>query len=184
MRRPPRLDFGVRPGLDCRMTLTAIFDGVGAAVAADVNNAKATFKVSQHLAGVTEVHGTTGTGHRVVVDEPPSLGGGNVGATPLEYALAALGSCQLITYRLWAAKLGVRVDTLSVEVEGDLDVRGFFGLDPNVRPGFGAVRVRVHLRGPETPARYAELQRTVDAHCPVFDAFTKATPVQVELKVG
>lgn len=177
-------DFAPRPAFDARMSLTAVFDGVGAAVAADVNNAKATFQVRQELKGLTEVHGTTGTGHRVVVDEPMSLGGGNVGATPLEYALAALGSCQLITYRFWAAKLGVRFDTLSVEVEGDLDVRGFFGLDAKVRPGFGAVRVRLHIRGPETAARYAELQRTVDSHCPIFDAFTKATPVQVELKVG
>jgi uncharacterized OsmC-like protein len=166
------------------MSLTAIFDGVGAAVAADVNNAKATFRVAQELKGVTEVHGTTGTGHRVVVDEPPSLGGGNVGATPLEYALAAIGSCQLITYRLWAAKLGVRFDALSVEVEGDIDVRGFFGLDPKVRPGFGAIRVRLRVRGPETKARYDELRRVVDAHCPVFDLFTAATPVSVELTTG
>ena len=166
------------------MSLTAVFDGVGAAVAVDVNNAKATFQVRQQLAGVTEVHGTTGTGHRIVVDEPQSLGGGNAGATPLELALAALGSCQLITYRFWAAKLGVRFDTLSVEVEGDLDVRGFFGLDPKVRPGFGALRVKLRIQGPESPARYEELRRVVDAHCPVFDLCSNAAPVKVEMRVG
>jgi hypothetical protein len=41
--------------------------------------------------------------------------------------------------------------------------------------------VRVRVRGPETAARYEELRRVVDAHCPVFDLFTRATPVTVEL---
>jgi len=166
------------------MSLNAVFEGVGAAVAADANNAKATFQVSQQLAGLMECHGKTGTGHRVVVDEPQSLGGGNAGATPLEYALAALGSCQLITYRLWADRLGIRFDKLSVEVEGDLDVRGVFGLDPKVRPGFGAVRVHLRISGPEPRTRYEELQRAVDAHCPIFDAFSNATPIATALHVG
>jgi uncharacterized OsmC-like protein len=155
------------------MSLNAVFEGVGAAVAADVGNAKASVQVSQELAGLMECHGTTGTGHRVVVDEPQSLGGGNKGATPLEYALAALGSCQLITYRLWADRLGIRFDKLAVEVEGDLDVRGV-----------GAVRVKLRISGPEPRARYEELQRAVDAHCPIFDALRNATPIQTELKLG
>jgi putative redox protein len=39
----------------------------------------------------------------------------------------------------------------------------------------------VRVRGPETAARYEELRRVVDAHCPVFDLFTRAAPVTVEL---
>jgi uncharacterized OsmC-like protein len=166
------------------MSLAQVFDGVGAAVAADAENARATFKVTQELTGLTEVSGASASGHRLVVDEPVSLGGGNAGANPLEYGLAALGSCQLITYRFWADRLGIRFDALSAEVEGDLDVRGFFGLDPAVRPGYGAVRVRVHIRGPETPERYEELHRAVDAHCPLLDALTRTTPVTVALTVG
>lgn len=165
------------------MSLNAVFEGVGSAVAADVRNAQATFTASLELTGTTECRGATGTSHRVVVDEPTSLGGTNTAANPLEYALAALGSCQLITYRFWADRLGIRFDKLSVEVEGDLDVRGFFGIDPKVRPGFGAVRVKLHIRGPEPRARYEELQRAVDAHCPVFDALSRATPLQTSLQV-
>lgn len=166
------------------MTLTNIIEGTKAAVAADAKNAKALFTVSQQLVGVTEVHGTSGTGHHLVVDEPPALAGGNVAANPVEYALAALGSCQAITYRFWAAHLGIAFDTLSVELEGDLDVRGFFGIDPTVRPGYEQVRVKLHITGPESPERYEELRRAVDEHCPVLDLFTNPTPVKVELVVG
>lgn len=166
------------------MSLTEVIAQTGAAVAADPANARAVFRVGQDLVGVTEVHGTTGSGHRVVIDEPAALGGANAGANPVEYALAALGSCQAITYRFWAASLGVAFDSLRVEVEGDLDVRGFFGLDDAVRPGYEQVRVNVHISGPESPERYAELQRHVDEHCPVLDLFANPVPIHIELHAG
>ena len=89
-----------------------------------------------------------------------------------------------MTYRFWAAKLGVQLDAVSVHAEGDLDVRGFFGLDPDARPGFGAVRLAVTLDGPESAERYRELRAAVDSHCPALDLFTNATPVSVDLNVG
>lgn len=166
------------------MSISQVIEATEAAVTADAGNARVVFRVAQQLVGVTEVHGTTGSGHRVVVDEPPAFGGANSAANPVEYALAALGSCQAITYRFWAAKLGIAFDALSVELEGDLDARGFLGLDPTVRPGFEQVRVTVHISGPETPERYEELHRAVDAHCPVLDLFANPVPVEVRLAVG
>jgi uncharacterized OsmC-like protein len=122
--------------------------------------------------------------HEVVIDEPAGLAGTDAAPSPVETALAALLSCQVVTYRLWAARLGVPLDTIAVDVEGDLDVRGFYGLDDAVRPGFGDVRVRVRLDGPAGEQRYRELAAAVDAHCPVLDLFTGRTPVRTELVVG
>ncbi|ELB95181.1 hypothetical protein Rwratislav_00145 [Rhodococcus wratislaviensis IFP 2016] len=96
----------------------------------------------------------------------------------MEYYLASLLSCQVVTYRFWAEKLGVRVDDISARAEGDLDVRGFFGFDDAVRAGFGEVRVVVTLTGPESRERYLELQEAVDAHCPVLDLTRNQTPVR------
>lgn len=122
--------------------------------------------------------------HRLVIDEPPAVGGQNAAANPVEHALAALLSCQVVTYRLWAAELGIPLDDVAVEVEGDLDVRGFFGLDDAVRPGFGDVRVVVTLSGPAGAERYRELAAAVDAHCPVLDVFRNPTPVTTTVVVG
>lgn len=83
----------------------------------------------------------------------------------------------MVTYRFWAARLGIRLDDVEIDAVGDLDVRGFFGLDDEVRAGFGDIRLDVRLTGPESPERYAELQQAVDAHCPVLDLFTNPTPV-------
>ena len=158
------------------MSLSSLIADTRKAVADDSANAQALFTAEGTLVGVTEVDIRTGA-HSFKVDEPPALGGADVAANPVQYALASLGSCQAITYQFWAEQLGIGFDTLSVRVEGDLDVRGFFGFDDGVRPGFSAVRVEVTVTGPESPERYQDLAAAVDRHCPVLDLFANPVPV-------
>ena len=158
------------------MSLVSLIADTRKAVTEDAANAQAVFAAQGMLAGVTEVDVRTGL-HVFKVDEPPALGGADVAANPVQYALASLGSCQAITYRFWAAQLGIEFDSLTVRVEGDLDIRGFFGFDDTVRPGLSAVRVEVSVTGPESAERYAELAAAVDEHCPVLDLFKNPVPV-------
>jgi uncharacterized OsmC-like protein len=163
--------------------LNAITEATTDAVRADPANAAVVFRAGAK--GTGAVASTIRAGrHTLTVDEPPALGGEDTAANPVEFALASLISCQVVTYRFWADRLGIRIDDIAIESEGDLDVRGFFGLDETTRPGFGDVRLTVTLTGPETPERYAELHEAVDAHCPVLDLFANATPVTTHLKVG
>lgn len=124
----------------------------------------------------TRVHVQSGQ-HAFTIDEPTSLGGDDTGANPVEHLLAALGACQVISYQVWAAKLGIVIDSVDVTLTGELDVRGFFGLDENVRPGFRSVHVDAHVCGPEEPQRYQELTRVVERYCPVLDVFNDGVPV-------
>jgi uncharacterized OsmC-like protein len=158
------------------MSVVSLIADTREAVADDPANAQALFSAQGTLVGVTEVDIRAGM-HTFKVDEPPALGGADVAANPVQYALASLGSCQAITYRFWAAQLGISFDKLTVRVEGDLDIRGFFGFDNTVRPGFIAVRVEVSVTGPESEERYAELAAAVDEHCPVLDLFKNPVPV-------
>lgn len=117
----------------------------------------------------------------VAVDMPDPFGGSGAAPTPGEYALVALASCQAITYRLWSEKLGVRLDSLRVDVKADIDVRGLVGVSDAVRPGFGKVQIDVEVSGPEGSERYEELRRAVDAHCPILDVFSTAVPTHTVL---
>jgi len=153
------------------------------AIADDTAKAHVVLTAQGTLVGVTEVDVTTGA-HSFKADEPRSIGGGGGAASPVQYALAALGSCQAITYRFWAAHLGVTLDSVTVRVEGDLDLRGFFGVDDAVRAGFTAIRVEVTVAGPESEERYAELAAAVDAHCPVLDLFQNPVPVSRALQLA
>lgn len=53
---------------------------------------------------------------RLSADEPPSLGGDDLGATPFELVLAGLGSCKAITIRMYAERKGWHLDAVDVVV--------------------------------------------------------------------
>jgi uncharacterized OsmC-like protein len=166
------------------MSFTDLVKATKTALSSDPKQAQATFEAHHDLVGPCEVSVKVGSGHKFTVDEPEALGGSNAAANPVEYALAALGSCQAITYRVWAAQMGVKLDKVEITIDGDIDLRGFFGIGKGVRAGFNAVRIRVNLGGPEDPARYAELAAAVDAHCPVLDLFRNPVPVERTLVSG
>ena len=149
-------------------------------IAADVTSANLTYRVSGHGTGAVASEITAGR-HRFLVDEPAALAGDDLAASPVEYALGALISCQIVVYRLYANALGIAVDDVDISAEADLDVRGLFGIEESVRPGFSAVRLVVKLTGPESAERYEELRRVVDAHCPVLDLFANPVPTTVAL---
>ncbi|MEQ9058855.1 MAG: OsmC family protein [Gammaproteobacteria bacterium] len=119
--------------------------------------------------------------HALVVDEPPQLGGGDAGPNPIELVLGALGACQEITYRAYASALGIPLERVAVELEGDIDLRGFFGVDASVRAGFQRIRGRVHLESSAPPAELERLKALVDRHCPVLDMLSTPVPVALEL---
>ncbi|MCV2396283.1 OsmC family protein [Actinotalea sp. M2MS4P-6] len=163
--------------------LVGIVEATRSAVETTPGAASVTFSTTGHATGAVAT-ALLSRGHAWLVDEPGSLGGDDEALNPVEAALGAFLACQTVTYRFWAARLGIRLDDLQLDAEGDLDVRGFFGLEPGVRPGFSRVRVRVRPSGPETAERYAELARVVDEHCPVLDLFANTTPVETTLVTG
>ena len=165
-----------------QMSPANILAEVVAATAAAAQNNRALAKVRPQavttlVTGATTQVSVRVSDHEFTIDEPASLGGTNLGASPIEHLLASLGACQVITYQVWAAKLGIALDSVEVTLAGDLDVHGFFGLDPAVRPGFQSIDLTVHLNGPETSDRYAQLTNAVDLHCPVLDVLTVGVPV-------
>ncbi|MCF2586560.1 OsmC family protein [Brevibacterium sp. UCMA 11752] len=158
--------------------LTAAGQAWNERIAASAKNAQLNFSAKGSAQGSVSSVITAGK-HTFTVDEPAPLAGDDVAPNPVEYALGALISCQIVVYRLYAHNLGLTIESLDVSAEGDLDVRGLFGADDSVRPGLSAVRVAVDITGPDSDDAYQELQKTVDAHCPVFDIFTNPTPIDV-----
>jgi uncharacterized OsmC-like protein len=122
--------------------------------------------------------------HAFTIDEPEALGGTDKGANPVEHLLAALGACHVITFQVWAEKLGIQLDEVDIALSGEIDLRGFFGLAEGVRPGFQSIHVSVQLSGPEAPERYDELTQAVEEHCPVLDGLGNPVPVRTTYAVA
>lgn len=145
---------------------------------ANRDSSRLTYRVSGVAEGAVATRIRSGK-HEFVIDEPAPLAGDDVAPSPVEVALGALIGCQVVVYRLYAQVLGIQVDDIRVEAEGDLGAARLLGKDPAVRPGFSDIRLRIELSGPETQERYEQLRDAVDVNCPVFDLFANPTPVSV-----
>jgi uncharacterized OsmC-like protein len=74
------------------------------------------------------------------IDEPSELGGTNRFANPQEHLLAALNGCMTVGYVAQCAVRGITLESLEIETDGGIDLRGFLGIDPTVPPGYENLR--------------------------------------------
>ncbi len=112
-------------------------------------------------------------------DEPAILAGHDQGANPVEHLLHALASCLTTSMVAHAAVRGIEIEALESRLEGDLDLNGFLGLDPNVPKGYTAIRASFRIKAaPEHISRVRELAN----FSPVFNTLTQGTPVAVSVE--
>lgn len=119
--------------------------------------------------------------HTVNMNEPDALGGTDTAPNMVENVLAAYGSCLTVGYTLNAALRGIKIRNLTVEVEGDLDLAGFFGLSESVPPGFTGVRAKVHLDADASREAIQALHSHVLKTSPVGCILSKPLHVTTEL---
>ena len=117
----------------------------------------------------------------IVVDEPPELGGQDKGANPVELVLVALGSCQEIMYAAMASMMGIKLDEVKVNLKGSLDLKGLFGMDPAIPPGYQKITYETILTSSAPEADLRKLIDAVETHCPVLDTLVR--PIEVTGKV-
>ena len=158
-------------------------DQMRQALTADGRRGATSLKVECDLRELYAVEVTAGR-HFIEVDEPRAFGGAGTAPNPAGYALAALGSCEAIGFRIWSELLGVPFDSVRVVVEGDIDLRGALGVGEGVRPGFTEVRMTVTITGGEPADRYEQLAEAVKAHSPLLDTFERPIPVTATLEVS
>lgn len=118
----------------------------------------------------------------VIVDQPKGFGGSNSGPKPSEIALAALASCQEITYRLYADALSIPLNGVRIELTGTQDLRGFLGMEDEISAGFQEVRGIVYLDSSASDADLERLRDTVEQHCPVLDDLRRPVDVEIEMR--
>ena len=162
----------------------ALIDGVKR----DAAKAKTSWRVTTAWQGQTrsrtQVDGFSIGGERVErrfsidVDEPCELGGSNRFANPQEYLLASLNACMTVGYAAQCAVRGIVLESLEIETDGDIDLRGFLGLDPSVPPGYQRLNTTVRIKGGATREQFAEVHQAVMATSP--NLFNVSRPVDVK----
>lgn len=110
-------------------------------------------------------------------DEPAGLLGTDTGMSPTEYIMQALAGCYTATLTMMAAEKG-STRRYRADLNFDINLNGFLGLDSNVRKGAKSIRVDVHLTSKtasreELEALVSEMQK----NSPIHD--TLANPVEM-----
>ena len=112
-------------------------------------------------------------------DEPPVLLGEDKGANPVEYVLHALAGCMTTTMVYKAALLGIKLDEVESELEGDLDVRGLLEISDDVRNGYQNIRVNFKVKADGAAPETLKQLEKLCMGSPVFDIVTNSVPVTI-----
>jgi uncharacterized OsmC-like protein len=110
-------------------------------------------------------------------------GGTNAGPNPGVLGRAALGTCLALGYAMWAARLDVPIDDLTVDVEADYDARGELGVSDEIPPGYLQVRYHVRIASPAPADAVQRLIETADKYSPYRDVFARAHDVRREVTI-
>lgn len=135
------------------------------------------------------VEGFTGLGgpqsHRraytVESDHPEVFAATDNGPTPPELVLMGLAGCLTAGVASVAQHRGIQLRSVRATVEGNVDIAGILGIDPDVRNGFRDISVRYEI---DANATRDELQAVVaqsQKRSAVFDVVTNPTNVVVDL---
>lgn len=116
----------------------------------------------------------------IAFDEPPALGGTDTAPNPVEQILGALGSCLVIGYAANASAAGIELKKLRIDLEGDLDLHTFLGLNDG-NAGFSGIKAVVHIESDADDVALDALHRKVVSTSPVGHSLTREVPVDVIL---
>ncbi|MBD2037875.1 OsmC family protein [Leptolyngbya sp. FACHB-321] len=119
-----------------------------------------------------------------VIDEPPGLLGQDTAPNPSEALLAALGSCLSVGIHANAIMRGITLTKLELELEGDINITGVWGIGDlsEKRLGFTDVRAKVDVDGDASQEALADLVAHANVWSPV--ANTLRNPVNVDVSIA
>lgn len=118
-----------------------------------------------------------------IVDEPPQLLGDDTAPNPSEAALAGLGTCICVGIHANAINRGIKLESLSVELEADINITSVWGCgDTSPKAvGFSAVRVTAHIEAEQPREELEKMLQYVLDWSPVTGSFRNPVPVSATL---
>ncbi|MDP6046117.1 MAG: OsmC family protein [Phycisphaerae bacterium] len=112
-------------------------------------------------------------------DEPPVLAGADQAANPVEHLLHALAGCVTTSMVAHAAVHGIEIEELESQLEGDIDLRGFLGLDSDIPKGYTNIRVKFKVK--TDPANLPRLRNFAEMS-PVYHTLTDGAKVDIDIQ--
>ena len=116
-------------------------------------------------------------------DYPDEMGGMSKGPTVCEMCMASIGSCISQTIIAYATMIGVQLDSIRIQTEGEVDIRGFTGVSEDVRPGAQEFRMDIHLESKTASKEQLEkLYELGNRFSPAIDTMKHGTTIKTTYK--
>jgi uncharacterized OsmC-like protein len=114
-------------------------------------------------------------------DHPEIFASEDLGATPVEFVLVALGSCLTAGIAAIAQRRGIQLRSVSATIEGAMDIQGILGIDSDVRNGFNGIKVTYDIDADASRSDIEALVAQSQKRSAVYDIITNPTNVTVEV---
>lgn len=137
---------------------------------------KLNFSIAGKSLSATKYQGKTR--HFVhTIDEPEALGGKDEAPNPVEFILAGYAGCLNVVYHLIAKEIGIKVSSLHITINGDINPEKLLGISNKERAGFHSLNVHIELETNGSYEQEQELIKRVKERCPVNDNLANITPI-------
>jgi uncharacterized OsmC-like protein len=134
----------------------------------------------EEYSGLGENH-THKSSFSYTADHPEVFASEDNGPTPVEFVLVGLATCLTAGVAAVAQNRNIQLNSVKASIEGDMNILGILGGDPEVRNGFNDIRVHFDIDADASPADIEALVAQSQKRSAVFDVVTNPSDVSVSI---
>ena len=155
------------------------------AIKADIKNGEKNFNVAcEMLSDGMQVECTMGAKpFKLLIDAPPGLDGTNEGPSPLLVILASVGACIIAVTKFWAKIMDIKIESLTVNSRGHINLGAIFGIDDNMLAGYDKLEPVIRIKADAPDEKINELMDKVLSHCPIITNMNGASPIKPKVQI-
>jgi len=119
----------------------------------------------------------------LIIDAPPGLDGTNEGPSPLLVILSSIGACIIAVTKFWAKIMDIKIESLTVNSRGHINLGAIFGLDDSKLAGYDKLEPVIRIKADASDEKINELMDKVLSHCPIVTNFSGASPITPKVQI-
>lgn len=116
---------------------------------------------------------------KFTIGEPEELLGKNKYPTPQDYLLGGLAGCMMVGFVARASSKGIKLESVSLTITGDLNLRGFLNVDETAPVGFEEIKFNYDVKGDGTQEDYDAIINNVQQFSPNYRTITDNVKLSV-----
>lgn len=118
---------------------------------------------------------------QAIVDAQAHIGVGGPGTAACsgDLLLGALAACAQLTCQLVATAMGIPIEEINVNVEGEMDLRGTLGISKDVPVGFQDIHTKFEIRAPQATREQLDLlKEKTEQYCVIMQTLLAPPPIR------